>query len=350
MPLVADFFADADTRAASHACRKLGDLKRGMCWHSLEPALAALACEAPSLVLGVVCGAGFEDRPQLLAALAGRWTLLGNDAEIVARVKAPGQFFGGLDRLRIAYPATATKRPASIAGWLAKRRGGAGGSHIVPCRLAPDNTRLYFQERVAGRSMSALFVANGTSARVLGFSEQWTAPTKRSLWRYGGAVRPAALSEAAQASMTRAVTLAVSEFALKGLGSADFIVGKNGPLLLEINPRPGATLDIFDSEERGTEAPPLIGTHLDAVMTGTLPRGPLDFADAAASAIVYACERIEVPPVMVWPEWTADRPNPSELIDKNRPICTVLARAATKARAKLLVEERISRILGIFPK
>ena len=55
------------------------------------------------------------------------------------------------------------------------------------------------------------------------------------------------LSEDAKANMTRAVALAVTEFALKGLGSVDFILVADGPLLLEINPRPGATVDIYDS-------------------------------------------------------------------------------------------------------
>ena len=63
----------------------------------------------------------------------------------------------------------------------------------------------YYQERVEGRAVSALFVGNGSDARVLGFSEQWTAPTPKSLWRYGGAVRPAALSPASARRMASAV-------------------------------------------------------------------------------------------------------------------------------------------------
>ena len=343
MPLVADFFADVDTQAAAHACHKLDDLKRGMRWASLEPALGALADEAPCPVLGIICGAGFEDRPELLAAIATRWTLLGNDAETVARIKAPEQFFATLARLGIAHPTTAMRRPAGGVGWLAKRTGGAGGSHVTSARRVRHNADVYFQQRVEGRAVSALFVGNGQEARVLGFSEQWTAPTKRSPWRYGGAVRPADLCEAAQASMTRAVHLLVAAFGLKGLGSADFIVGAQGPLLLEINPRPGATLDIFD-----TEAAPLLRLHLDAVLEGQLPRGPLRFADAAASAIVYAPERVRMPPGMAWPAWAADRPKPSELIDKNRPICTVLARAGTKQGARRLAQDRINEILAVL--
>ena len=124
-------------------------------------------------------------------------------------------------------------------------------------------------------------------------------------------------------------------FALRGLGSADFMVRGDEALLLEINPRPGATLDIFDSD-----SDPLLGLHLDAVMEGRLPTGGLALEGGAASAIVFAPKRLTVPK-MPWPAWAADRPKAGERIDKNRPICTVLARAKTPIRAKRLVEERI---------
>lgn len=67
-----------------------------------------------------------------------------------------------------------------------------------------------------------------------------------------------------------------------------------------------------------------------------------------ASAIVYAEKGGEAPSTMVWPAWSADRPKSSEWIDKNRPICTVLARGSTKAHAKGLIRERIYKILAGF--
>jgi uncharacterized protein len=114
-------------------------------------------------------------------------------------------------------------------------------------------------------------------------------------------------------------------------------------LLLEINPRPGATLDIFD---RG--AKPLMRLHLEAIREKRLPRSGLKFDDAMASAIVYAPSRVSVPASTVWPDWSADRPKSAERIDKNRPICTVWARARTQGRAKRLVEQRVGKVLSGF--
>jgi predicted ATP-grasp superfamily ATP-dependent carboligase len=342
MPLVADFFADVDTQQAAHACHKLdGDISRGMQWASLSRALAALAAASPS-PLGLVYGSGFEDRPELLTRIAKSWRVLCNDAATVERLKDPESFFAALDRLGVAHPLTVSRSVAKEGcAWLVKRTGGAGGSHIGVAAAARARGNVYYQERMDGHAVSALFVANGEKARVLGFSEQWTAPCKRSPWRYGGAVRPARLAAAAKEAMVAAVEHVTSAFSIKGLASADFMVHGQGAMLLEINPRPGATLDIFDSA-----AKPLLGLHLDAVMQGKLPQGELNLNGAMASAIVFARKPVSVPFTMSWANWAADKPNPGEIIDKNRPICTVWARAATKARAKSLVEARTREVLA----
>ena len=176
---------------------------------------------------------------------------------------------------------------------------------------------------------------------MLGFSEQWAAPTSRAKWRYGGAARPAELSRDLEARLTDDVERVAKCFALKGLGSADFLVNGEEASLLEINPRPGATLDIFDSE-----AEPLLRIHLEAVLDNRLPTALRNLPAATASAIVYATEPITVSQTMIWPDWTADRPGIGERIDKDRPICTVWARSRTKVEARRLVEERISIILA----
>ncbi|HET7851328.1 MAG TPA: ATP-grasp domain-containing protein [Methyloceanibacter sp.] len=344
VPLVADFFADTDTRQIAHCYCKLDDLKGGFQWKALAPALEALAEAAPAPLLGVVYGAGFEDRTALLAKIAERWPLIGNGPSAVARVKAPEMFFAELARLGIPHPRTVMDPAAAESGWLAKRQGGAGGSHIVGNRAAVRHKavgRLYFQEKVVGRPVSVLFAGTETSARVLGFSEQWAAPTPRSKWRYGGAAQPAELSRGLKARLIDNVELVGQRLGLKGLGSADFLVDGEDSYLLEINPRPGATLDIFDSETT-----PLLRIHAEAVLHNRLPTAPLNLPAATASAIVYATEPITVSQAMIWPDWTADRPESGERIDKERPICTVWARSRTKVEARHLVEKRISFILA----
>src|SRR5262245_36443566 len=87
-PLVADFFADQDTVAVAHACRRLDSgWRNGMQAREVLDALTALA--AGRHPVGIVCGTGFEDRTALLAQIAERWPLIGNAPAVVARVKDP---------------------------------------------------------------------------------------------------------------------------------------------------------------------------------------------------------------------------------------------------------------------
>ncbi|MFA9387007.1 MAG: hypothetical protein ACERIE_02940 [Methyloceanibacter sp.] len=139
----------------------------------------------------------------------------------------------------------------------------------------------------------------------------------------------------------KAVEAATKAFNIQGLASADFVLAENRAYLLEVNPRPGATLDIF-----GGAAKPLLAFHLAAVIDGKLPRKPPAFEGAAASAILYAPKVVVVPRTMIWPDWAADCPRSGEQIDKHRPICTVLARAGTRGHARPLVETRKASLLA----
>ena len=83
--------------------------------------------------------------------------------------------------------------------------------------------------------------------RNLGLSAQWTAPTGRAPFRYGGAVGPLDLDAARADDVGRAVRRVTRELGLVGLNSADFLVSDDVAWLVEVNPRPGATLDAVDA-------------------------------------------------------------------------------------------------------
>ena len=336
VPLVADGFGDQDTLAAAAGHIRV-DFARPIDGDILIAALQALA--KSSDCAGIVCGSGFEDRVDLLTNIGGCWPLLGNSAETVERVKDPLGFAATCRAANIPHPETSLVPPTDKAGWLAKRIGGAGGWHIGPAGDAGKRGKdIYFQRRVEGEAVSALLLCDGRNVLVLGFSAQWTAPTARHPFRYGGAVRPAPLGDDVKQAMTAAVTRLNSIMPLVGLNSADFIVDGDAFQLLEINPRPGATFDLFEPE--GTS---LFAFHLDAC-GGTLPTPAPSYRAAMASAIVYAKRAIVAAPALDWPEWTADRPVAGSRIGAEQPLCSVFARGATALEAKQLVEQRSAMV------
>jgi predicted ATP-grasp superfamily ATP-dependent carboligase len=342
VPLVADCFGDDDTLALARAHVRLRSrAARGIDAEELLQALERLA--APHSPLGIVYGTGFEDRPKLLGRIARRWRLLGNTPETIVRLKHPGSFAALCRDCGVAHPQTRVDRPADMGGWVAKRAGGAGGTHVRNAidREAGRGTT-YYQRRVSGSPVSALVLGNGRGAIVLGFSVQWASPGEGRPFRYGGAVRPAMLSSGLSAALTSAVERLASTVPLVGLNSFDFLVEDDAFRLLEINPRPGGTLDIF---EPGGGS--LFGLHV-ASCGGALPERAANLPGAAAACIVYAHRDVRSVPAMDWPAWAADRQRAASSVGSGDPFCTVSARAPTAAAAAELVKQRAAAILAML--
>jgi predicted ATP-grasp superfamily ATP-dependent carboligase len=324
LPLVADAFADTDTaeHAAAAVCVK--DAARiGFRTKQTLAALADLTARAETPPVGLVLGSGFEDRPKLISVLERRYPLLGNDAATIARCKHPSALVALLDTHAIAHPQTRTTPPDDPSGWISKRIGGSGGTHIVPA--ADDRelgARRYYQRRLDGVPHSVLALATRDGLRVIGISRQWSVGSGPRPFRYGGAVGPVELAPPLAAAMRATAETLSAALKLVGLVSFDFMIVDGTAYLLEVNPRPGATLDVFDDEE-GT----LFKAHV-AACTGhplLLPSR----SGCRAAAILYADRGPLVIGEAPWPDWTADRPAPGTRIPRYRPIATVFASAPT---------------------
>jgi len=340
LPLVTDFFGDQDTLAVARAyARAGGSLRRGFDENALVHVLQTLSERHDPI--GVVCGTGFEDRTPLLRRLAERWRLFGNGAERVARIKDPAFLSALCNNLGIPFPRVSSSKPEAQTEWLAKRRGGAGGAHIKPMTQSVGGRGdMYYQQKLPGKPVSALFLADGKNAVLLGFSAQWSSPARRQAYRYGGAVRPADLGPLTATALAAAVRRLAEATSLVGLNSADFLVDGKDFWLLEVNPRPGATIDVFEPPQGS-----LFALHL-AACTGRLAE-PLPYPEGArAAAIVYAESDIALAAPRDWPDWTTDRPIAGSAIKAGEPLCTVHACSSTATGARTLAEERRELVLA----
>src|SRR5690349_4575605 len=303
--LALDLFGDQDLQAAvlDHAVVP-GDPSSGFDEAALLTAAERLAPAGGGHRL--VYGGGFEAQPGLLAALGQGRAICGNAPETLARLKHPRTFFALLDRLGLPHPEVALVPPADPAGWLVKRIGGAGGSHVRPAGNAEPAPGTYYQRHADGRPVSALIVGDGQWGRLLGFSEQWPSPDGAAQpFRFGGAAQPAIVPSAVVAAIAAALDPLIRASGLRGLASLDLLVGDDRFVVLEINPRPGATLDIFDGPGEGS----LFALHV-ASCDGRLPDRWRPPAAARALQVVYADEPLELTAARRWPDWVADRPRP----------------------------------------
>lgn len=346
LPLVADAFCDHDTRMLAAQAVRIADATRlGIrarpLFHALDTLVAAAPPASDAPYPPLMLGSGFEDRPKLVAALAARYRLLGNDAEAIRACNDPVTLTALLHAHGIAHPETRKLPPDNLDGWLAKRIGGSGGTHISSRPTRAPAPRRYYQRRLDGEPVSTLAIAANGAARIVGVSCQWTADAGPRPYRYGGAVGPVNLPADITAAMERATLDVCAAFQLCGLVSCDFLLCGAVPYLLEVNPRPGATLDVFD-DAHGTlfeaHVAACIGTPVASI---ALPRPKA----VRASSILYADrERLTIHRSFAWPDWTADIPAPGSRIPRYRPIATVYADAPTTDEALQRCRERLEKL------
>lgn len=335
---VLDFFADADTETLGFPCRRVA-LPDGLRFDVAALVLAADELSPVRERAGVVCGSGFERVPELMSEISAGRSLLGNPPDLVNQAKDPSRFFPLLDALRIPHPPVSLAAPANPEGWLAKRRGGAGGIGVVPASRATGQRDEYYQRHERGRSLSALFLADGYRALLVGFNESHVRPLAGTPFLYGGGVGGIRLSPALEQEITAALQRLTAAIGLVGLNGLDFLLREDGWSALELNPRPTASIEYYDEDWRSG----LFAAHVEAC-AGQLPASRPASRSCRGHAIVYAPRNFTVSPTLRFPEWCRDLPRPGSVIPPEGPVCTVHAEAATPTVVNRLLAQRRAEI------
>ncbi len=311
-PLVIDLFADLDTQGCAAAFYRIPLLTE----QHLAPAVDYfIHCYA---VAHVIYGSGFEYCPESLNYLNSRLILLGNSPDTFVKLHNKPEFFSVLAALDIASPEVAFTAPNDADDWLVKPMQGQGGMGIK--RFLNNNTAkspCYWQKYQAGTQHSVLFLANGQLMQVLGFNTQWTAGSSGTEeFIFSGVTHSSDLSNEHKARVTDWLDKIVPVFMLKGLNSLDFIQSGVNSYVLEINPRPSASMQLYDGD--------LIIDHIRASQ-GEL--SDYNFVQNGYSAyqIVYADRDVLIPEAFLWPDWCMDLPEPGSLIQTGQPVCSIIA-------------------------
>lgn len=340
-----DQFCDADVPPPAR--RVAGDPVAGFDGEALIAAARALAPPGS----GLVVGSGFEQAPDLLAALlgAGPYSLLGNGPEVVRAVKDPAGFAArlatlGLGEMGVSHPETRTKVPEdAVPGeWLIKRVGAAGGGHILPWNGGPLTDAHCLQRRAAGLAVSVAFIADRSGkCELVAISRQWADPAPDAPFRYGGAVLPAAVPQSLADRLAEAARRIAAAFGLVGLNSLDLLVDGLSVTVLEVNPRPGATLDLLERHRLGG----VMRAHLGAAAGRSWSLGP-PRPGVIAGAVAYAAATLTMPAGFAWPPWCADLPRAGSTIEGGQPLCSVTAWGGDEEEARRRLSRRIERIVA----
>ncbi|WP_434625762.1 ATP-grasp domain-containing protein [Azospirillum sp. B2RO_4] len=340
-----DQFGDADVPMPAR--RVAGDPVAGFDGDALIAGARALAPPGS----GLVAGSGFEQVPELLAALlrAGPYRLVGNGPEVVRAAKDPTGFAArlaalGLAELGVSHPETRMEEPdhAVAEDWLVKRIGAAGGWHIVPWDGGPLPGGHYLQRLAAGHPTSAAFIADRSGrCELVAISRQWADPATGAPFRYGGAVLPAAVPTSLIVRLAETARRIARAFNLVGLNSLDLLVDGEAVSVLEVNPRPGATLDLLERHRLGG----VMRAHLDAAAGRSWSLGA-PRPGVIAGAVAYAAEPLTMPADFPWAPWCADLPCAGATVEAGQPLCSVTAWGGDEEEARRRLSYRIERIVA----
>ncbi len=333
-----DAFCDLDTQKLAKQTFKVDTHNGSFQAEDFSKVLMQIDCKD---VLGMTIGAGFEAVPTLLEALkSADVPAIFNAPCVMGAVKNPMTFFEFLTEIDAPFPPTQLSRPTNTTGWLKKQIGGAGGAHIKPALPLDivETNPIYYQQKINAESYGCLFLADGQQAQLLGFHQQWCAPSATQPYRFGGMLGHAEIAEETTQKIESYVQAITHKFCLRGLNSLDFLLNNNEIQLLEINPRLSASLQLYQAKKGH-----LFAAHVQACLNQPVD-WPIVDQQSRAMQIVYANKTVQVPQNMDWLDWVCDIPQPNSEIAEGQPICTVLAQARTAKLAKKKLLQRASEL------
>jgi predicted ATP-grasp superfamily ATP-dependent carboligase len=329
--VVIDAFGDVDTQMAAQGCKALA-------WNERGPVDASSSFQENSGASGLVYGSGLEASPELLEPWSQADKLCGNSLENIININNPQYFFNLLDELEIPHPETSYEPPLDNNGWLIKRAAATGGGHVRHWTGSEEiDAQDYFQKQIAGPVMSVVFLGDGENAFIIGWNTQWTRPDD---FVWGGAINRTGLTQKQQHTLLTHVRSLVSILQLKGLNSLDIVLDGEVPKVLELNPRPGATLELHDADINHG----LLYWHLQSC-SGRLPRSlELNHSMVRSSQVVFARQAFSIPANAVWPTWSHDRPATGVVFEMGEPVCTVTSTGGDESSVIDRLKQRVTEM------
>lgn len=305
--VVIDCFADVDTQALAIDSYQVESLAISDIKAAIEP--------LKSQFKTCIYGSGFETYQQSLFFLAEHFQLLGNSAEIFLALHNKADFFQRLQQLDICFPTVSFSTPLSNNKYLKKPFDSQGGLNIqvVNKHETSKHPRYYYQAYLEGQTLSALFVSDGKQASIIGFNRQWT---EQHGFVFSGIINHTKLSANHQKILQLWVDKLTASYDLLGLCSLDFIVYKNNCYVLEINPRPPASMQLYGKN--------ILTTHIKACQGQLEDITHSKNKTYTAYQIIYAPSTIQIPNNMEWLSNCCDLPQVNAIISKGQPICSMI--------------------------
>jgi predicted ATP-grasp superfamily ATP-dependent carboligase len=349
-PVVIDMFADADLAAVATVYR---------CDPSDFARSALDRANALPPMPWLYCG-GVENHPELIDRISARHTLVGIPTDRLRQVRDP---IGLTERLRtrgVAVPRTVLPGDpiTRIGRWLVKPTRSAGGIGLRHLRPGEpfEGGPFVVQEFHDGPTVGALYLGSDSACETVGVCEQFASkPGNPEPFLYRGGLGPVWLPASVMERIHRAGEVLRHEFGMRGLFGVDFVIDEGCSYLIEVNPRPTASVELLEH----ATGRPLLAEHVQAFGIGHVAERRARIG-SVAKRILYAETPIEIP--LGW-DWglsshstlelpaIADLPVPLTKIGIGEPVLTVMAAGDSVEDCVARLDEReadIARLVAGF--
>ena len=225
---------------------------------------------------------------------------------------------------------------------IVKPRKGAGG---VGCQLIKNEDELSLlsfeaglivQDLVFGKPVSVSVIGTGHEARAVAVNEQligapWTGAKG---FRYSGNITPLRPPYFNILEMAEEI---IAKLGLLGSNGVDFLLTRQGPVVVEINPRFQGSLDTVELATQMN----VFQAHMQAFW-GMLPKRPKPRC-TAGRAIIYSTRDLEIKKDLSY-DWVTDVPRIGSRIKNDEPILSILAKGSNRDEVMSLLLERAAML------
>lgn len=342
----------ASARAIAHSCLKAGwdvvatdgfgdvDLRESCDFvgvNRMPYGLNRVVDSIASRVDACVFAGSIEHHPGLLRRIGQRIPVLGASAATLAALRDPFELNQRLVAEGFKLPRISRSIEAqenTTTDWLAKPFRSGGGAKIkrAPKGEAFKQARFFIQEWAAGDSFSATFIGAHEETALIGVTRQlvgepWLFAQPFS---YCGSVGPWPIGAAVREELVRLGKFVSSSYSLRGWFGVDFLMNDERVVVIEVNPRYTASMEIFERANSFC----LAELHRAAIerrsiMQPRLPMDPSAIGQMFGKVIPFAPNDFVVSPR--FGDWlrtlmsAADIPAPDSIVPAHGPIATLYA-------------------------
>ena len=252
----------------------------------------------------------------------------------------------------------------TAGAWLRKPLASSGGRNIVleefESIAATHDEPSYWQKRVDGLPMAALFLVTNSDVQLLMVSQQLigeSAAGAPSPYTYCGSIGPCSVSDSLSYQLSQAARVLLDGLEYRGVLGLDFIWDGLQAWIVEVNPRYTASAELWElSTGRSVVAAHLRASGMEASTQEIAPPESISRRQVLGKLILYAdrpvvstCFDRCLTPRNPWSlPWMADIPATGSCIPVGAPICTVYASGPTADVCQQKLFRRAERVRSWF--